>query len=141
MGNVYKGAISMLTEISELLGMEVYTDKGIALGNVDDLIIETDTQKIDGLFIGNPNPLLVEHSKPVSIPYRWINNVGDVIILKYFPKFVQTGASPERVPKVRKLADEMKQFAHTTEEKLLHAEHAAADRLKGKPLSEEIKEI
>lgn len=131
----------MLTEISELLGMEVYTDKGIALGNVDDLIIETDTQRIDGLFIGNPNPLLVEHSKPVSVPFRWINNVGDIIILKYFPKFVQTGPSPERVPKVRKITDEVKHLAHATEEKLIHAEHAAVDRLKGKPLSEEIQEI
>ena len=131
----------MLTEISELIGMEVYTDKGIALGNVDDLIVETENQKVDGLFIGNPNPLLVEHSKPVSVPFRWIGNVGDIIILKYFPKFVQTGASPERVPKVRKLTDEVKQMAHSAEEKLMHAEHAAADRLKGKKLSDEIREI
>jgi len=133
----------MLTEISELLGMEVYTDKGIALGNVDDLIIETDTQKIDGLFISNPNPLLVENSKPVSVPFRWIHHVGDIIILKYFPKFVQTGPSPDRVPKVRKLADEMKHIGHVAEEKIVHAEHAAADKLKGggKSLSDEIKEI
>jgi len=131
----------MLTEISELMGMEVYTDKGIALGNVDDLIVETDSQKIDGLFIGNPNPLLVEHSKPVSIPFRWIGNVGDIIILKYFPKFVQTGASPERVPKIRTIADEVKHFAHAAEEKLTHAEHAAAEKLKGKKLADEIKEI
>ena len=133
----------MLTEISELMGMEVYTDRGIALGNVDDLIIETDNQKIDGLFIGNPNPLLVEHSKPISIPFRWIGNVGDVIILKYFPKFVQTGASPERVPKTRVIADEMKHLAHTAGEKLVHAEHVAADKMKagGKKLADEIKEI
>jgi len=134
----------MLTEISELMGMEVYTDKGIALGNVDDLIVETDSQKIDGLFIGNPNPLLVEHSKPISVPYRWINNIGDIIILKYFPKFVQTGPSPERVPKVRKLADDMKHFAHNAEEKISHAEHAMADKIKEGPmkkLADEIKEI
>ncbi|MFO7618258.1 MAG: PRC-barrel domain-containing protein [Thermoplasmata archaeon] len=132
----------MLTEISELMGMEVYTDKGIALGNVDDLIVETDNQKIDGLFIGNPNPLLVEHSKPVSVPFRWIGNVGDIIILKYFPKFVQTGASPDRVPKVRKLAEEVKQFAHAAEEKFMHAEHAAAEKLKGgSKLADEIQEI
>jgi sporulation protein YlmC with PRC-barrel domain len=134
----------MLTEISELMGMEVYTDKGIALGNVDDLIVETDSQKIDGLFISNPNPLLVEHSKPISVPFRWIGNVGDIIILKYFPKFVQTGPSPERVPKVRKLAEDMKHFAHSAEEKISHAEHTVANKLKdgsGKKLADEIKEI
>lgn len=132
----------MLTEISELLGMEVYTDKAIALGNVDDLIIETDSQKIEGLFIGNPNPLLVEHSKPVSVPFRWIHNVGDIIILKYFPKFVETGASPDRVPKVRKLADEVKHIAHVAEEKIAHADHIGADKKEGgHKLADEIKEI
>jgi sporulation protein YlmC with PRC-barrel domain len=133
----------MLTEISDLIGMEVYTDKAVALGNVDDLIIETDSQKIEGLFVNNPNPLLVEHSKPVSVPYRWISSVGDVIVLKYFPKFVQTAASPDRIPKARKLTEEMKQFAHNTEEKLQKAEHAAANRIKDaeKKFVDEIKEI
>ena len=133
----------MLTEISDLIGMEVYTDKAVALGNVDDLIIETDSQKIEGLFVSNPNPLLVEHSRPVSVPYRWISSVGDVIVLKYFPKFVQTAASPERVPKVRKLTEDMKHFAHDAGEKIQHAEHAAVDRLKEaeRKLVDEIKEI
>ena len=133
----------MLTEISDLIGMEVYTDKAVALGNVDDLIIETDSQKIEGLFVSNPNPLLVEHSRPVSVPYRWISSVGDVIVLKYFPKFVQTAASPERVPKVRKLTEDMKHFAHDASEKIQHAEHVAADRLREaeRKLVDEIKEI
>jgi sporulation protein YlmC with PRC-barrel domain len=133
----------MLTEISDLIGMEVYTDKAIALGNVDDLIIETETQKVEGLFIGNPNPLLVEHSRAISVPYRWIGSVGDIIALKYFPKFIQTEPSPERVPKVRKLASEVKHFAHTAEEKLVHAEKAMVAKVKEAEhkLSDEIKEI
>jgi len=133
----------MLTEISDLIGMEVYTDKAIALGNIDDLIIETDSQKIEGLFVNNPNPLLVEHSRPVSVPFRWISSVGDVIVLKYFPKFVQTAASPDRVPKVRKISEEMKHMAHDASEKLHHAEHAAAEKLKNaeRKLVDEIKEI
>ena len=133
----------MLTEISDLIGMEVYTDKAIALGNVDDLIIETDSQKIEGLFVSNPNPLLVEHSRPVSVPYRWISSVGDVIVLKYFPKFVQTEASPDRVPKIRKLTEEMKHFAHDASEKIHHAEHVAVDKIREaeRKLVDEIKEI
>ncbi len=133
----------MLTEISELIGMEIYTDKAIALGNVDDLIIETDDQKIEGLFVSNPNPLLVEHSRAISVPYRWIHGVGDVIILKYFPKFVQTEASPERIPKMRKLKEEVKHAAHVAEEKLIHAEKAAVARMKDAEhkLIDEIKDI
>ncbi len=133
----------MLTEISELIGMEVYTDNAIALGNVDDLVIETDTQKIEGLFVNNPNPLLVEHSRSISVPYRWIHSVGDVIILKYFPKFVRTEASPDRVPKIRKIKEEVKHAAHVAEEKLIHAEKAAVAKIKeeGKKLADEIKEL
>ena len=83
------------------------------------------------------------HWSPMSVPFRWISSVGDVIVLKYFPKFVHTTASPERVPKVRKLADEMKHLAHTAEEKIIHAEHVAVDKIKegGKKLADEIKEI
>ncbi len=133
----------MLTEISDLIGMEIYTDKAIALGNVDDLIIETASQKIEGIFVNNPNPLLVEHSRSVSIPYRWISSVGDVIVLKYFPKFVQTTASPDRVPKIRKIADEMKHFAHDATEKIHHVEQVAADKIREaeRKLVDEIKEI
>lgn len=133
----------MLTEISDLIGMEIYTNKAIALGNVDDLIIETETQKVEGLFVSNPNPLLVEHSKSVSVPFRWIGSVGDIIMLKYFPKFVQTAASPERIPKMRKLSDEVKHFAHAAEEKIIHAEKAAVAKVKEAEhkLVDEIKEI
>jgi|GEM_PF-83864 len=133
----------MLTEISELIGMEIYTDNAIALGNVDDIIVETSSQKIDGLFIGNPNPLLVEHSRAVSVPYRWIHSVGDVIILKYFPKFVRTEASPDRVPKMRKLKDEVLHAAHSAEEKIVHAEKSAVAKIKegGHKLKDDIKEL
>ena len=120
----------MLTEISDYIGMEVYTNKGITLGNIDDLIVETDSQKIEGLYISNPNPLLVEHSRAVSVPYRWIQHVGDIVILKYFPKFVRTAATPERVPKARKLAQDIKHAAHTAEEKIMAAEHHAVDKIK-----------
>jgi sporulation protein YlmC with PRC-barrel domain len=133
----------MLTEISELIGMEVYTDKAIALGNIDDLVIETDTQKVEGLFVNNPNPLLVEHSRAVSVPYRWIHSVGDVIILKYFPKFVRTEASPERVPKIRKLKEDVVHAVHSAEEKIVHAEKAAVAKFKdgGHKLTDDIKEL
>ena len=119
----------MLTEISDYIGMEVYTNKGITLGNIDDLIVETDSQKIEGLYISNPNPLLVEHSRAVSVPYRWIQHVGDIVILKYFPKFVRTAPTPERVPKLRKMAQDVKHMAHATEEKILEAEHHAVERI------------
>jgi sporulation protein YlmC with PRC-barrel domain len=78
----------MLEEASELIGLQVYTSQGIYLGNVSNLVVEVDENKIQGLFVSNTNPLLVEGSKAVNVPYRWISSVGDIVILKYFPKRV-----------------------------------------------------
>jgi len=78
----------MLEEASELIGMQVYTPNGVFLGNVNNLVIDVENRKVDGLFISESNPLLVEDSKAVNVPFRWIQATGDVIILKYFPKRV-----------------------------------------------------
>lgn len=79
---------AMLEEATELIGLQVYTPNGIFLGNVNNLVIDIENKKVDGLFINETNPLLVEDSKAVNVPYRWIQSVGDVVLLKYFPKRV-----------------------------------------------------
>ena len=87
----------MLEEISELIGLQVYTSDGIFLGNVNNVVIDLDTQKIYGLFIGDTNPLLVEDSMPVNVPYRWVQAVGDIIILRYFPRRVSIKSAGEKL--------------------------------------------
>jgi sporulation protein YlmC with PRC-barrel domain len=71
------------------------------LGSVSNLVVEVDDNKVQGLFISNTNPMLVEGSKAVNVPYRWIGAIGDVIILKYFPKRValKKGGKPKKMPK------------------------------------------
>ncbi len=78
----------MLREISELIGLKVYTQNGFHLGHVNNLIIDIDRGRVDGLFVGETNIALVDGGKPVSVPYRWVQSVGDVVILRYFPKKV-----------------------------------------------------
>lgn len=80
----------MLEEASELIGLQVYTSAGIYLGNVTNLVVDFDKKKVEGLFINETNPLLVEESKAVSVPFRWIQSIGDIIILRYFPKRVSS---------------------------------------------------
>lgn len=88
----------MLEEASELIGLQVYTNKGIYLGTVNNLVVDLDESKVQGLFISETNPLLVENSKPVNVPYRWVGSVGDIVILKYFPKKValKKSSSPKK---------------------------------------------
>ena len=78
----------MLEEVSEMIGLQVYTSGGIFLGNVGNVVVDVADSKVDGLFITDTNPLLVEDCKSVAVPYRWIQSIGDIVILSYFPKRV-----------------------------------------------------
>jgi len=90
-----------LEEISEIVGLQVYTNQGVFLGNVNNLVVDVENGAVDGLFVGETNPLLVEGGRAVSVPYRWIQSVGDIVILRYFPKRVslkKPAAVPALVP-------------------------------------------
>ncbi len=78
----------MMTEATELIGLEIYTDKGYLLGTIKDILLDVNEQIIYGLYVEKTNPLLVEEGVPVVVPYRWVKAVGDVILLKKFPSYV-----------------------------------------------------
>jgi len=85
---------AVLEEVSELIGVQVYSNKGIFLGNVNNLIIDIDSCRVDSLFVSDTNPLLVEDSRNIAVPYRWVQSVGDIIILRFFPKRVTVKRAP-----------------------------------------------
>jgi len=91
----------LLEEISEIIGLQVYTQNGVFLGNVNNLVVDVDNGAVDGIFVGETNPLLVEGSRAVSVPYRWVQSVGDIVILRHFPKRVTTKKAPAAVPAVK----------------------------------------
>lgn len=76
----------MLVESTELVGRQIYTPDGRLLGEVSNLVVDVEGAKIDGLFLDEPSGLLVEESKPVCVPYRWVSSVNDVVLLKFFPR-------------------------------------------------------
>ena len=79
----------MLTEVTELREMPVYTDKGVIVGTVTDVILDMETQEIYGLYIEHPNADLVEMGSAISIPFRWIKAIGQIILLRKFPSFLK----------------------------------------------------
>ena len=83
----------METDVTNLIGLEIYTDKGYKLGVVDDVMIDTESQSIYGLYVERTNEGLVEDGVAVLVPYRWVRAVGDVILLKRFPAFVSVSTS------------------------------------------------
>jgi sporulation protein YlmC with PRC-barrel domain len=89
----------MLVEMTELLGRQIYTPDGRLLGEVDNVVVDVDASKIDGIYVEESSPMLVEDSRPVSVPYRWVSAVNDVVLLKYFPKRVSLKKSAPRPAK------------------------------------------
>lgn len=79
----------MLAEVTELYGMPVYTNKGVMVGNVSDVIFDMELQDIYGLYIESPNTQLVEMGSSISIPFRWVKAIGEVILLTKFPPFLK----------------------------------------------------
>jgi len=75
----------MLDEITKMMGLAVYTPSGVFVGTADNMVFDTKSRKIDGIFVNDTNPSVVERGVSVNIPYRWVQAVGDVIILKMFP--------------------------------------------------------
>jgi sporulation protein YlmC with PRC-barrel domain len=83
----------METDVTNLIGVEIFSDRGYRLGTVNDVIVDFEAQTIYGLYVERTNDGLVEDGVSVLVPYRWVRAVGDVIILKRFPNFVSVSAS------------------------------------------------
>ncbi|MDH7506890.1 MAG: PRC-barrel domain-containing protein [Candidatus Thermoplasmatota archaeon] len=84
-----------LEEVTCYLKLPVYTRNGIFIGNVRNVILDMDEKRISSLLITNTNPDLVEGMVDVAVPYRWVNAIGDIIILSYFPPKVTTKKKKE----------------------------------------------
>jgi len=93
----------MQAEVSTLFGLNVYTDKGIYIGKVNDVVLEVSERKVTGLAVTRLNPDVFDMSKPgVVIPYRWVTAVGDVVLIRHVKK-------SEEIPPEYNISDEEEQ--------------------------------
>ena len=72
-------------EITTLVGREVYSKNGVFVGEVEDIRLDLDRQAVTGLALHQLNTELfdaeVQSARGVIIPYRWVQSVGDVVIV------------------------------------------------------------
>lgn len=75
--------MAMISEISSLFGLNVYTDEGRYIGRVEDVVIDIERRQIKGLALLEYNRSIIE-SKAMGIilPYRIVKSVGDIVIVK-----------------------------------------------------------
>ena len=75
--------IYMNVEITSLLDQDVYTQKGVFVGRVDDAVLDPENGTVSGLALGDVNKELFDpKGKGIVIPYRWVMAVGDIIIIR-----------------------------------------------------------
>ncbi|HID42514.1 MAG TPA: photosystem reaction center subunit H [Archaeoglobaceae archaeon] len=78
----------MISEISTLFGLKVYTDEGRYVGKVDDVVIDLEKRQVRGLALGDYNKVLIDSKAPgIIIPYRLVKSVGDIVLIKDIFKF------------------------------------------------------
>ena len=88
----------MENQITELFGLNIYTDKGMFIGEVEDVVIDVDSKKIDAIVVGKVNDQLFElkNYKGLKIPYRIISAIDDIVLVRHLPgAFTQSGTIEE----------------------------------------------
>ncbi|WP_262177975.1 PRC-barrel domain-containing protein [Haloarcula laminariae] len=72
-------------EITTLVGREVYSKNGVFVGEVEDIRLDLDRQTVTGLALHQLNTELFDaetgSARGAIIPYRWVQAVGDVVIV------------------------------------------------------------
>jgi len=94
--------IKMMIEVTNLRDVTVFTHKGKYLGRVEDVILDITNNKIHELLITETNGELVEQSRDVGVPYRWVKSITDIIVLRYFPGKIRIKARTDTKWKRRK---------------------------------------
>jgi sporulation protein YlmC with PRC-barrel domain len=88
----------METQITDLFGLQIYTDKGMYIGEVDDVVIDVDSKKIEALVVGKVNDQLFElkNYKGLKIPYRIISAIDDIVLIRHLPGAFASGTIEEQ---------------------------------------------
>lgn len=80
----------MYAELTSLFGLNVYTDKGRYVGNVNDVVIEAADRKVTGLALTKINREMFDVNRDgIILPYRWVLAIGDVVIVKQVNKLTK----------------------------------------------------
>lgn len=87
----------MQTQITELFGLSVYTDRATYVGQVDDVVLDVSGKKLDALAVGNLSSDIgeVRGYRGLRVPYRLIRAIGDIIIIRHTPSAFRSSGEEE----------------------------------------------
>jgi sporulation protein YlmC with PRC-barrel domain len=79
--------IRMRNQITDMFELKVYTEKSVYVGDVEDILIDVESKKMESVVVGKLNQQLVDikNYKGLKIPFRIIRSIGDIIIIRHLP--------------------------------------------------------
>ncbi|MHC1624692.1 MAG: PRC-barrel domain-containing protein [Methermicoccaceae archaeon] len=82
----------MYVELTSLFGLDLYTTRGVYVGRIQDVVIESSEGSVVGLAVVNVNNKLFDvGNRGVIVPYRWVTSVGDIVLMMHPPKMAEKG--------------------------------------------------
>jgi sporulation protein YlmC with PRC-barrel domain len=80
--------LKMNMEIASLLDQDIYTQKGVFVGRVEDAVLDPEKGVVSGLAVRDVNRDLFDQrgGKGIIIPYRWVVAVADIIIIRHLTR-------------------------------------------------------
>ncbi len=77
----------MSRQITEVFGLNVYTDRSQFVGEVEDVILDVNEKKMESLVVGKLNPELIDvkNFKGLKIPFRIISAIDDIVLIRHLP--------------------------------------------------------
>jgi sporulation protein YlmC with PRC-barrel domain len=86
----------MRIELTQIMDLNVYTDKGDYVGKVEDIKIDTNDKRVTGLVIGDINHNIFDIKyRFVVIPYRFAKSIADIILVSSVVKTLISRAKPK----------------------------------------------
>lgn len=85
----------MIVRLSEISGLEIFTEGGKHVGVVEDFSIDPETGKVLGIVLSKVDDEFLRRTgiegsgRGVIIPYEAIKSVGDIVIMKTITYGVQ----------------------------------------------------
>ena len=84
---------------NELVGKDVFTDKGLYCGKVTDLELDVDKFRVRGIVIdvvrGSHLASIVGNKRGIIVPYHLVESIGDVVIIRSFSPTMSESVSTE----------------------------------------------
>ena len=68
-------------------------EKSVFVGEVEDVLIDVESKKMESLVVGKLNQELVDikNYKGLKIPFRIIRAIGDIVLIRHLPGAFKSG--------------------------------------------------